>query len=83
MDLLKVDWDKAKAIGATADINLLLNMGIFEQVTMYQCYECGYQSTDKSDFVTINIEPAHYGMDDPYPGYGGDTACLECSGAEG
>ena len=79
-DLLEVDWDKATAIGATAEIYMLMNAGVFKATELHQCYNCGYQSTDEGDFVEINVEEPRFGMDDPYPGYGGDTACLDCAG---
>ena len=78
-DLLEVDWNKARAIGASADIFLLMNTGILKAITLHQCYNCGHQSTDENDFVTVNVENPHYGMDDPYPGYDGDNACLDCA----
>jgi hypothetical protein len=41
------------------------------------CDNCGNYTLDP---VLVNIEPANYGMRDPYPGYAGDPICRECAG---
>ena len=43
------------------------------------CANCGKPQRE-DDMVLVNVEPAHYGMDDPYPGYAGDLYCRECVG---
>jgi hypothetical protein len=45
---------------------------------MLTCYECGYTSTDHTEFGLTNIEDPYYGMEDPYPGYEGDVVCNTC-----
>ena len=45
------------------------------------CANCG-KPTLEADGVWVNAEPAHYGMDNPYPGSDGDFVCNECAGVE-
>ena len=41
------------------------------------CDSCG-RPVPSGTGTVVNVEPANYGMNSPYPGYEGDLMCEDC-----
>ena len=75
--LYRIDSTKAK--GFLSELVVLTNFGCIEEVDVFECANCGRRGLDAEFYQLVNVEPANYGMRDPYPGYNGDLVCAKGS----
>ena len=80
VDWYEIDYKKALELGVLGDITVAKHFGGLKPV--HQCVQCDFMSADEDDFEMVGVESPRYGMDDPYPGYGGDPMCKKCLGEQ-